>query len=202
LHPDAKRLAIERKTADPSRSRQTETMTGPREPKKSETLEVRLPHEVKRALMDKAHAEGRSASDIVRGSIDSYLAQQVKEKRSMIALWKPAAVLGATATAALWAALASAPLHAKVDLKAAFEALDANRDGVISAEEFVAHKVDPSMMEKMRAMHAAAAHKPIKHSPEQLRAHFAEIDSNRNGSITLAEFQAFHDRMARSHVKS
>ena len=44
----------------------------------------------------------------------------------MIALWKPAAALGATATAALWAAFASAPLHAKVDLKTAFEALDTN----------------------------------------------------------------------------
>jgi hypothetical protein len=46
-------------------------MNGPREPKKSETIEVRLHHKAKSALMNRARAEGRSAIEVIRQSIDS-----------------------------------------------------------------------------------------------------------------------------------
>lgn len=44
-------------------------------PKKSENLEVRLSHQDKTALQDRAAQEGRSVSAVVRGLISSYLAQ-------------------------------------------------------------------------------------------------------------------------------
>jgi hypothetical protein len=78
-----------------------------RRSKKSETLEVRLEHEVKTALMRKAQQEGRSTSDVVREFIDAYLAEKPKEARSMIfALWKPATAIGAASFAALVAVVA------------------------------------------------------------------------------------------------
>ncbi len=48
-------------------------MTEPRPPKKSETLEIRIPYPTKTAFMEKARAEGRAASEIVRERIDAYL---------------------------------------------------------------------------------------------------------------------------------
>jgi hypothetical protein len=51
-------------------------MTEPRAPKKSETLEIRIPYPTKTAFMEKARAEGRAASEIVRERIDAYLAEE------------------------------------------------------------------------------------------------------------------------------
>ena len=53
-------------------------MTEPRAPKKSETLEIRIPYPTKTAFMDKARAEGRAASEIVRERIDAYLAEEAQ----------------------------------------------------------------------------------------------------------------------------
>lgn len=45
-----------------------------RAPKKSENLEIRLPHDAKHAFMERCRRDGRSASDVLRGFIDAYLA--------------------------------------------------------------------------------------------------------------------------------
>ena len=184
-------------------------MSGRRRPKKSETVEVRLSHDVKSALMEKARGEGRSASEVIRASIDCYLAEQPKETRPMIStLWKPAAAIGATAIAAMWAAIAPAPLHAKPDLKAVFQAIDVNRDGTISRDEFVQHASNPAVQKlhaeqkggmhaAMAAMHGQKAHE--RPSEDALRGHFSKIDADSNGSVTFAEFRTFHDHMERQH---
>ena len=185
-----------------------------RPPKKSETLEVRIPHEVKDALMRKAHAEGRSASEVVRRSIDSYLAVQPKEARSMlIGLWKPVALAGAAMVAIVSAVITPAPSHAKPDLRSVFQMLDRNHDGSISLSEFVSDASDPNV-EKMHHAHMkdAAAHKQMgaahaqmmkagggKASATMLRSHFAQLDSNGDGSVTFSEFQAFHSKMQAEH---
>ena len=190
-------------------------MNGSREPKKSETLEVRLPYEVKSALMDKARAEGRSASDVMRESIDSYLADRTKEKSNMlITAWKPLAVAGTAAAAILWSALAPVPSQANPNLKAVFQTLDRNRDGAITLDEFVRDASDPAV-EKMHHAHMknaadakrmGAAHAQMmqaahaKPSDQSLRTHFAQLDANSDRSVTFAEFQAFHDRMKASHT--
>lgn len=41
--------------------------------KKSETVEIRLPHATKTAFMDKCRTEGRTASEAIRRFIDSEL---------------------------------------------------------------------------------------------------------------------------------
>ena len=46
-------------------------MTDPRPPKKSETLEIRIPYPTKTDFMEMARAEGRAASEIVRERIDA-----------------------------------------------------------------------------------------------------------------------------------
>jgi Ca2+-binding EF-hand superfamily protein len=189
-------------------------MSGPREPKKSETIEVRLPHKVKTALMIKARAEGRSASEVIRQSIDFYLAAEPKEERSMlIALWKPAALIGAGSLALVLTSISPTSSQARPDLKSVFEMLDRNHDGAITIDEFLRDAADPAI-EKMHHAHMkeAGAHggmapmhdqmmraKHDKASDQMLRAHFAEMDANSDGSVTYQEFRAFHDRMKASH---
>lgn len=183
-------------------------MTQPREPKKSETVEVRLPHKVKSALMDKARGEGRSASEVIRKSIDVYLAEQPKEARSMFVamLWKPLAAAGAAATAIIWSGLATSPAAAMPDLTVAFEALDLNRDKAISVDEFVQHRVDPAIAKKIHG--AASGHGPhgmhagggnSKPSEQDLRTHFGQIDTNADSNVTIEEMRAFHDKKAAAH---
>lgn len=186
---------------------------GRRPQKKSDTLEVRIPHEVKDALMQKAQAEGRSASDVVRAFIDCYLAGQPKEARSMfLTLWKPAAAVGAASLALMWATLAPTPIQASPNLKSVFQMLDRNHDGAITIDEFMRDASDPAV-EKMHHAHMASAHggqmtamhaQMTGHahgaaSEQALRAHFAEVDANSDGSIAFGEFKAFHDKMKAAH---
>ena len=118
-------------------------MTDRKPPKKSETLEIRLPHPTKAAFMDKARTEGRPASEILRDSIDLYLAggahpPTFKEK-SITFVRKNAKALALLLTGAIAAiamSVAISPASAQPDLKAAFAALDVDGNGVVSLTEF------------------------------------------------------------------
>jgi hypothetical protein len=186
-----------------------------RESKKSESLEVRLAHEVKDALMRKARSEGRSASEIVRHSIDAYLADEAKEKPKMlITAWKPIAVAGAAAGALLWTAFAAAPVAAGPDFKAAFERLDQSHDQVVSLNEFVAGNRDMLFVERADKPSTNGAAKPfilpLRHElpapppglnrppADMLRSHYAELDANHDGQLSFDEFERFHERMLHS----
>jgi hypothetical protein len=183
-----------------------------RRSKKSETLEVRLEHEVKTALMRKAQQEGRSTSDVVREFIDAYLAEKPKEARSMIfALWKPATAIGAASFAALVAVVAPTQLHAKPDLGAIFKSLDRDGSGSLTIAEFQ-QLSSSAEVQKAHDAHAAAArdgkggdHGIAEHaahaasSPERMQAHFKKLDSNSDGAVTLAEIEQHHRHMEQSH---
>src|SRR5690349_17533438 len=180
-----------------------------REPKKSETLEGRVPHEVKDALMRKAKSEGRSASEVIRNSIDAYLADRSKEKPNMlIAAWKPAAFAGAAAIAIVWTALAPAPLAAGPDLRVAFDHFDTNKDGAVTLAEFRAgHDEDRMFVHSGKAPgHSAPFIMPLHHAvpigsvgspvPESfLKSEFAKEDRDHNGRVDFAEFKGFHVAM-------
>jgi EF hand len=112
-------------------------------PKKSEMLEIRIPHPTKAAFMDKARAEGRPASAIVRDSIDLYLAGGTRpptfKEKSIMFIRKNAkalALLVTGAVAAIAMSVAISPASAQPDLKAAFAALDVDGNGVVSLTEF------------------------------------------------------------------
>jgi len=128
-------------------------MTEPsqRREKKSETLEVRLPHETKQAFLSACREDGTTASEVVRGSIQEYLVSREQPSqqpgrrpdyaRTLIAMipqpirrkrW-----LAAGAGAVGLAIFSAMPSAAAPDFKATFDKLDANHDGVLTPDEFI-----------------------------------------------------------------
>jgi len=91
-----------------------------RRAKKSESIEIRLTHESKQALMSKAALDGLSASDIVRRSIADYLHGGCGEHGQASRFWKHVAALGVAGAAMLFAYLVYSP--ATVDPHRSFKA--------------------------------------------------------------------------------
>lgn len=115
-------------------------MSARRQPKKTETLEVRLSHAEKQAFMARCQAEGATASELVRGFISGRASRPAKRKAGLG--WTVAAALGAGLAVGAIAApslaqSASRVVHASDD-RAAFARLDRDGDGAISFAEFQA----------------------------------------------------------------
>lgn len=101
-----------------------------RKPKKSETLEIRLPFSTKERFMARCRDDGRSASEAVRGFIDAEIYGPTRSGRSRV--WQ--VMVAAVAGLALGAV--AAPSLAKASGQTAFEQVDRNGDGVISRAEY------------------------------------------------------------------
>lgn len=79
-------------------------MNPERPPKKSETLEVRVPHATKQAFMARCREDGRSASEVIREFIDGHLARpsiQPERRKTMSSLFQPSLIAAAFAAAAV-----------------------------------------------------------------------------------------------------
>jgi hypothetical protein len=137
-----------------------------RKPKKSETLEVRIPYETKQAFLTACREDGTTASEVVRGSVQTYLdsREQPHPQRTSTLIMKfprpvrryaPRVAAGALAAIGL-ATFAVLPSAAAPDFATMFKQLDANGDGVLTAEEFSA----PPRAETQRAELRAAKHLP------------------------------------------
>lgn len=106
-----------------------------RSAKKSETLEVRVPHATKAAFMAKCRADGRTASDAVRQFLEQELdVASGTARRGRPRAWQ--AFAAALAGLALGAVAVPSLAHPTAMSRAAFERLDRNHDGVLSFEEF------------------------------------------------------------------
>jgi hypothetical protein len=85
-----------------------------RPPKKSETLELRLPYPTKQAFMARCQADGRSASEAIRAFIEAEVGERPRPKRRTLA-----ARLAVGALLAAAAGAAAAPSLAHTDRAAA-----------------------------------------------------------------------------------
>lgn len=105
-----------------------------RPPKKSETLEIRIPYDAKLAFMDRCQREGRSASEALRDFIDREIAPpRPSLRRNRLAI---GALIAAAVGAIALPSLARQPETGDLVRRAAFAQQDANHDGVLSFDEF------------------------------------------------------------------
>lgn len=154
-----------------------------RQLKKSETIEVRLSHDLKQAFMAKASDEGRSASDVMRDSIAGYLGSgRAAAKPSNP--WRHAAAFSVAALVLLFAYSISTPATAghRRELEAARARLEFADMDVASrkklAGEFAAE------FRGQRLTIATPADAKTKHFA------FSTLDLNSDGRLSLAEFRA------------
>lgn len=181
--------------------------------KKSENLEVRLPHRLKADFMARCRAEGRSASEAVRGMIESYLVRPTRPSLPELAMLTrpkiaiPTALAAATLTAALFAASTT---QAGPDLREAFKALDANRDGAVTLAEFSAGGRDRFVfVGRARAGEPAQTGvftlplkgpleikpgAPLEQRPLTAARIYTGLDADRSGSVDFAEFERHHNQ--------
>jgi Ca2+-binding EF-hand superfamily protein len=118
--------------------------------KKSETLEVRIPYETKQAFLTACREDGTTASEVVRESVHTYLDGRerptppgtrtlVMKLPQPVRRYGPRLAAGAVAAIGL-ATFVALPSAAAPDFQSVFKKLDANGDGVLTAEEFAGPK--------------------------------------------------------------
>lgn len=168
-----------------------------REPKKSDSLEVRLPHETKTAFMAACAARGTSASGVLRGFIHRYIASartSLDWKKELIMLFTTkarrrlaAACAGIAGTAALILAV-TAPAQAanEARLRAVFDWMDADRDGSLSRVEFMTARQDPPPVQAIE-IEVTTRTRPAEERPDGL---FSRLDANGDGILAVGEFAA------------
>ncbi|MEP9357194.1 EF-hand domain-containing protein [Sphingomonas sp. KR3-1] len=166
-----------------------------RAPKKSDTIEVRLPHAVKRAFMAQCQAEGRTASDVVRGFVEGRIAGAPPAPTPAPRLW-----LRLVAAAAMIGALGLAMpsvVTAAPDFRPGFAAVDRNHDGILTPDEYgtgpqpVLHcGAHRTMALPLRRASAPEVRGIRPFAVAAADFSFADTDSNRDGKISLGEYAA------------
>jgi Ca2+-binding EF-hand superfamily protein len=135
-------------------------MTGerPKEPKKSDTFQIRIPHETKTDFLDACREDRVSASDVLRRAILDYLSLRKRpsspERKGLpimisTTLRKKRYLAVAGGLAGL-AALAALPSAADPDYRATFHKIDKNGDGVLTSEEFFGADLPAETVTKTR----------------------------------------------------
>ena len=106
-----------------------------RAPKKSETLEVRLPYATKTAFMARCRDDGRTASEAVRAFVDREVETGAeRSRRFRLRGWQ--ALVAALAGLAVGAVAAPSLADPASMSRAVFDRMDRNHDGVLSFAEF------------------------------------------------------------------
>jgi Ca2+-binding EF-hand superfamily protein len=171
-----------------------------REPKKSETLEIRIPHETKTAFMSACRAKGVSASDVLRACIGRHLesagrtplhwtkeismAFLEKSRRRRILLGSAGALAAGIGVVTL-----AGPAHATIDprLAAMFGWMDANHDGRVSRAEYIGASSSAPPLGAVGIVVETIATPP---RGETQAALFRRLDADGDGSLTVAEIAA------------
>ena len=111
-------------------------MTRQKPPKKSETIEVRVPYGAKTAFAERCRENGQTVSEAVRAFMEREIGGDGRSGRVRTRLWHAFAALAAGLALGAVAAPSLAQTQTPHGSRAAFERLDRNHDGVVSYDEF------------------------------------------------------------------
>lgn len=178
-----------------------------RSPKKSESIEVRLAFETKRAFAERCRAGGRTVSDVVREFVESELIDTpplAKRPAVPAGLRSVAAFVGG-AVLSLAVAFGPPSMAGPADLRPAFRALDKDGDGFVTPVEYgrdtesglACGKRFVMVIPLERAsMPEVKGIRPFALSAADFR--FVDMDRDRNGKVTLAEYSVHQLRTLRA----
>ena len=107
-----------------------------RSPKKTETLELRIPHGVKQAFMARCAEDGRGASETIRMLIDHHMTRPAPERRRRLFHIAAAALIVASVGAVALPSLAANAAWT------GYDNLDRNHDGAVSIAELAGLDAD------------------------------------------------------------
>ncbi|MFZ5747326.1 MAG: hypothetical protein ACOY45_06670 [Pseudomonadota bacterium] len=161
--------------------------------KKSDSIEVRLPHATKQAFMDRCRAQGRTASEAVRGFVEEMVAGTPRRSGSLVRSLGAGIVLAAVA-AIVWSM--SARWHApRAHFLTEFAAMDADRDGALTRAEYdgaehAARRRFGEEQTPLLLLPIADAHGVRRgFAVDVAHSRFERVDLDRSGTITPAEYQ-------------
>lgn len=188
-------------------------------PKKSQMLEVRLPHQTKQDFVAACQRAGRTASDVLREAVQTFIdadrkrpAPQTGKLIAMIPapVRKRRYVVGAAAALALGAAvLLPSTAAAGPDFAALFQKMDRDGDGVLTQSEFRQRGAFNGDLHGVVATPTPARTQAEITRSEELKKRFAgldfegmmrlaqqlaleEQDRNGDGKVSLAEFERYN----------
>jgi Ca2+-binding EF-hand superfamily protein len=191
-------------------------MTGdrPKDLKKSDTLQIRIPHETKKEFLEACQEDRVSASEVLRRSILDYLSlrkrpssQERKGLQIMIpkAIRKKRFLVAGLAGASALSVFAAMPSAAEPDFQTAFRRLDINCDGRLDLGEFSPAPF-PSVLYRearindekglprdvMYVIPGASQSEinPRSQASPDADADFRRFDANGDSAVNYAEFQA------------
>jgi hypothetical protein len=175
--------------------------------KKTEILQVRVPHGLKREFMERCRLENRVASDVVRDFLESFLARPAEILRSEKAVMIRKRFIYPTLAAAglVGAVVVTLPTAGQArSLQQAFAAADANHDGVLSDREWEAASVGnpeapltviegPKVGVLVGASSPAVLDTPTARSDDaKFGAHLVAVsDHNGDGKVSFEEYRIF-----------
>ncbi len=170
--------------------------------KKSESIEIRVSHELKSRLAEACHARGSTMSDLIRQGIDRELAGAPPQpntgesqmrfpslgmlSRNSIYLL-PLLILAAL----YWGSFQSPVVASSTEVRLYFAELDQDGDGAITQTEYVRFLVEEDGYEPPVGC-AAGAEPEDPCTAEDLAAEtMARVDGDADGSVGYTEFEAF-----------
>jgi len=158
--------------------------------KKSETLQVRLPHGMKRDFMQRCARENRVASDLIRDFMESYLARPVEILTSEKAVMIRRTFVYPTAAAAalIGAVIILAPgISRATGVREDFAAMDADGDGLLTVWEF--KRPEDGVVYSTGRKPAPAGTPKTRITRGGLAETFASLDANGDNRLDYPEYR-------------